>query len=285
MDLRKELRDSEVTTLRSWLKNLAEKIAVKVTNKDAVMHCYELRGERLEMLRMRSKQAGDCFGELAHYIGRLGAHQSVVLAAVDAMLEVPSLQNITGIRAAPASMIRKVNVSQKSRDYYNIVSKICAKDFKLFFNLDLGGGLKPRIREKMEEESSITTRVHSELILVDYFARNKYAFVGDDMYVGCSKPACYFCFNWIKLHHKGYVQPATHNKIILGCHGPDSDLNGSGESYLRSMYQKMTQTLERDLFDFLFENQGITNRFQHMSTEGSSRPLSVIRAQSSVCRD
>lgn len=97
------------------------------------------------------------------------------------------------------------------------------------------------------------------------------AFVGDDKYIGCSKPACYFCFNWLSLHHHTYVRPATHNKIIVGCRGPDNDVNNSGAAVLTDMYRKLCTRLGDDILEHLlsFEQGSSHTAFQYQSTEGS----------------
>jgi hypothetical protein len=103
-------------------------------------------------------------------------------------------------------------------------------------------------------------------------------FVDDDRYVGCSKPACYFCYNWLSNHKHNYALPATHHKIIPGCRGPDSGINEAGAGILKEMYTKISGRLDQDILDFLLssEHGNVHLRRQYMSTEGSSRAPSRI---------
>ncbi|KAF2475121.1 uncharacterized protein BDR25DRAFT_391429 [Lindgomyces ingoldianus] len=270
--------------LRTWVKNLKKELG-HISTLELVKFCYGLRGDGLELLRARSLTEDDCFGQLAHLVGRLGAHKSKVLTLVEAMLEVPSLRNIGDIRAASSPPKRKVRVVPETTHHYDMILGICRKEsivntmqarqaLHALCDLELEHGLD--LRGKIEAESSIDTRVHAELILVDLFARGGFGFVENDRYIGCSKPACYFCFNWIALHYARYVRPATHNKIILGCRGLDSELNATGRNRLKGMNKKMIDQVEKDIIQALLERQaqGTRARAHHMSSEGSSRAQS-----------
>lgn len=103
-------------------------------------------------------------------------------------------------------------------------------------------------------------------------------FLDDDKYIGCSKPACYFCYNWLRNHNHDYIPPATHNKVILGCRGPDSDINEAGAIVLKDIYSKICGNLDQHILDFLLssENRNANPNHQYMSTEGSSRAPSRI---------
>lgn len=260
---------------------------------ELVRFCYELRGECVASLKSKSKDEDDCFAQLAHFIGRLGAHRSKILALVTSILEVPALKNIGDIKAAESPPIRRVKVVPESAHHYDMVLGICRKGsivnqveapnaLHALCDLELEHGLD--LRGKIDAESVIDTRVHAELILVDLFARNGFGFVDNDRYIGCSKPACYFCFNWIALHYAGYARPATHNKIILGCRGLDSELSTTGKRRLKEMNQKMIQQVERDIIQALLtrSTQSSRRRFQHMSSEGSSKAPSISTTMSRV---
>ena len=223
------------------------------------------------------KKPGDEFCELAHYIGRLGAHRHAVLIIVKAWRTVPSLRDITRVVSSPPADPRSVKISTENVVPYNIVKSICArlepnaarKHLEAFVDIDL----KIPLVELMAKNSSFMTRVHAELLILEEFSRHNYKYVDDDKYIGCSKGACYFCYNWIVLHHKGLVSPASHNKVILGCRGLDQDLNKSGAKYYRQMLEKMIGAVEQDILCHLEVQSSITH--QHQSTNGSSRAPST----------
>ncbi|KAL4900922.1 hypothetical protein BDW74DRAFT_182251 [Aspergillus multicolor] len=133
--------------------------------------------------------------------------------------------------------------------------------------------------ERLERNKTIVTRVHAELQIVDYFSRKKLESVDDDKYVGCSKPACYFCYLWIKYHRGGFVIAAAHKKIILGCRGPGVDVtedpNGNGANIRKGLYELLTREVVRDIEEQV-RSEGVTSAPRHLSSNGSSRALSIM---------
>lgn len=251
-----------------------------------------MRGDQVETIRGRSTPQDD-FGRLAHYIGRLGATRSKVNAVVRAMLRVPGLHRTSQIRFIDAPEARMLTLSPEDMIPYEIVRAIFndsmsqnIMDIRLALHnlveLDLpsNGGMNNAIRANFVARRTIVTRVHAELQIGDRFSRQRFEFLDGSKYIGCSKPACYFCYNWLSYHKHKYVQPATHHKIIPGCRGPDNDINESGTLILREMYTKMTSGVGRHLLGFLLkvqlEGEAIGGRHQYMSTEGSSHAPSIV---------
>jgi hypothetical protein len=252
-----------------------------------------MRGVEVEEISKRSKNADDDFPKLAHYIGRLGATRSSANAVVRAMIAVPELRQISDIRTVEAPEPRDAKIDREQMSPYEIVRDICIKSTSQITTqiqtalgaiVDLDSPLNANgPRAHLASRKSITTRVHAELQIADKCSRSKHMyFVDDDKYIGCSKPACYFCYNWLSNHKHKYVLPATHNRIIPSCREPDNDINEAGATVLKEMYSKICGSLGQHILDFLmtYENRGTNLRHQYMSTEGSSRAPSRISAVS-----
>jgi hypothetical protein len=246
-----------------------------------------MRGAELNHIKQYSAATTDKFAELAHYIWRLGATRSAADTVVEAMITVPSLRRISDIirRVTTPETIDKTLHSSCMSPHevlYGVVEDSRNSNplqreqaFKRLLELD-----PPRtrpIKKKMADREKIVTRVHAELQIADVYSRSQdMKFVDDDKYIGCSKPACYFCYLWLCNHKHYYVHPATHYKIIPGCRGPDDNLNQSGASVLIEMYSKMSREIGQDIFHFLHQNAN--PRRQYMSTEASTRSSSQISA-------
>jgi len=184
-----------------------------------------------------------------------------------------------------------VTIDQEYKSPYEIVWAICKESTSqnpmqiedaLHAMVHLDSPVNGEIREGLASRKSIVTRVHAELQVADRFSRDQYMeFVEGDKYIGCSKPACYFCYNWLCSHRHQYTPPATHHKIIPGCRGPDSNINEAGAVILKEMYGKICSVLDQDILNFLISSEhGDTHRRrQYMSTEGSSRAPSRISAR------
>ncbi|KAL2212319.1 hypothetical protein CC79DRAFT_1329635 [Sarocladium strictum] len=204
------------------------------------------------------------------------------------MIKVPALRKISFIRLIETPLNRQVDINQDMMSPYEIVRGICqdrasqnplANKTALhnLVDLDLPSGAS-NVRKGLGSRRTIITRVHAELQIADRFSRDSFNFVDSDKYIGCSKPACYFCFNWLINHKHGYVPPATHHKIIPGCRGPDNDLNESGAIVLKDIYTKICAQLGQHILDFLLNLRiGDSHiRYQYQSTEGSSYAQSRI---------
>jgi hypothetical protein len=203
------------------------------------------------------------------------------------MIKVPALRQISNIRTIEAPELRGVTIDQEYMSPYEIVREICKDSISqnpmhnlsalhAIAELDY---LNDEIRAHLALRRNIVTMVHAELQIADAFSRHRYMeFVDDDKFVGCSKPACYFCYNWLSNHRHKYTLPATHNTIIPGCRGPDGSINEAGAALVKEMYTKICKGLDQDILEFLLssEHGGAHLRGQYMSTEGSSRAPSRI---------
>ena len=249
--------------------------------------CYNMRGDEVNEILKRSKDPEDDFSKLAHYIGRLGATRSSADTIVSAMLKVPGLSDISDIRTVGAPVPREVTTEPEYMSLYEIVWAICRDDASrnpleiqsaLHAIIDLDMPTNNRIRPGLLSRRTVVTRVHAELQIADRFSRDRYIFLDNDKYIGCSKPACYFCHSWLSNHKRGYVLPATHHKIITGCRGPDDCINESGVGVLKGMYTKVCGKLGQDILEFLLNSPsgGARHRHHFMSTEGSSCAPSQI---------
>jgi hypothetical protein len=246
-----------------------------------------MRAEDIGQIKNFSTGTDD-FSDLAHYVWRLGATRSHANIVVDAMLTVPSLQRISEIRRvnAPSVVVKSLDSSCVSP--YEILHGIivdCAirnplhNQTALRRLLELDPPVTRQLYNNVAASQTVKTRVHAELQIADVFSRSRdMDFVDNDKYIGCSKPACYFCFNWLYYHHHDYVQPATHHKVITRCRGPDDSLNENGAGVLLDMYTKITKRIGQDVVDFLNKdcNDDGRPRRQYMSTEASSRDESLV---------
>ncbi|KAH6722575.1 hypothetical protein BKA61DRAFT_702089, partial [Leptodontidium sp. MPI-SDFR-AT-0119] len=64
-------------------------------------------------------------------------------------------------------------------------------------------------------------RVHAELNLLECFYTKRLAFVDDNRFIGCSKPACYYYYHYICLYPGGFVRLFSHRVRYLSWRPPD----------------------------------------------------------------
>jgi hypothetical protein len=269
-----------VKTLRSKLKKLSEP-GTNFTTKAYIDLCYEMRAVDIDHIK---QHVGDDFSSLAHYIWRMGATRASANSVVESMLTVPSLHHISQIRRVSTPQTAEKSINLKFSSPYEILHDI-VKDFASRNPLQLTQAfarlvkLDPpenRLFSQAISTRKIVTHVHAELQIADTFSRSRdMDFVDNDRYIGCSKAACYFCYNWLLSHKHKYVLPATRYKIILRCRGLDEALNETGAGVVADMYAKVAKRIGQDVLEFLNRREGRTRR-RYMSTEASSVAASSI---------
>lgn len=113
--------------------------------------------------------------------------------------------------------------------------------------------------------------VHAEILIIDHFQRNKLKFVNGYRYIGCSKPACYFCHHWLECEK--VVVPKSHFKVILECRGPD--FTGAATKIRQRNYrylnQQMAESIYKEMSDPIRVHHSVReNETRYQSTEGSA---------------
>ncbi|KAK9443924.1 hypothetical protein VB005_02449 [Metarhizium brunneum] len=180
MQLKRETQNDAVMSLRRKLRKLSEP-PPKMMLTDVVNFCYCMRGLDIDEIKRRSKNALDDYDKLAHYIGRLGATRSSVLAVIKGMMRIPALQQISCIRTVEAPGIKEVALDQWALSPYEVFRGICqdpvsqnplqnAAALHSLVELDLPSG-SADVRVRLSQRRTITTRVHSELQIADRFSR------------------------------------------------------------------------------------------------------------------
>jgi hypothetical protein len=264
------------------LKKLSEPQR-SATLASIAIDCYEMRKEEKEQILEYSKKDGDDFFILDHYIGRMGSTRHATLSIVKAMIVVPSLGAISRVEKVPHEEMRMSHV-QFGHPYAmieDIIGDLKAGPIRTklamrsLLQMEIESDLS--FRDKIPAHTTITTRVHAELLLLDYFSRQQMPFLDDDRYIGCSKPACYFCYQWICNHPGNFVRPSTHHKIITGCRGPSKSINHSGVRIVSRIYEKICRQIGEDITVYLLSGHH-RNQAQFMSTDGGSRATGPVLA-------
>ena len=200
------------------------------------------------------------FAKARHYIGRLGSHMTAAKTLVETAEQLPSLFDDFDIEIVPrqasslppACLDDRVNLD-------GILKRMTPSGSDEEVSLELRAALQymnekhnleSRVRE-MYESKNFQPQVHAELTLLEYFYKHDLAFVHDDRYIGCSKPACYCCWLYIRAHPGRFAEPACHSKIYLNWKPPsscDDESCSSGEQciHLRDILNEMVKTVRAD---------------------------------------
>lgn len=162
-----------------------------------------------------------------HYIGRLGSHLKAAKILTTAGWRLPNLfENFTiQTRPSPPPSLPPPVDQQMTLD--GVINRMIGNDPEetLRYQKDLAimdtkFKILNRFRAKFQDEN-FRPRVHAELILLEYFHKNRLLFVENDRFIACSKLACYCCYHYISVHPGGFVRPASHGVRHLNWRVPD----------------------------------------------------------------
>ena len=216
----------ELKVLKNLLGSLPELSKERV---DLVKECFQARKmlalETLAQLTGSGKPHSTFFEDIRHLLGRLGEHVKATKTIVSAALRFPGIFDEFEIKA---------RVSPPSSCYFRsphdiildgMAGRIFAKEEEAQHYQEaletLERASNGALVGRLQQECCFKTRVHAELLLVDLFYWHQFEFLDDDSYIGCSKPACFNCFQYMLFHPGNFVLPACHNKLYLAWRTPD----------------------------------------------------------------
>jgi hypothetical protein len=228
---------------------------------------------QLEELKVAASGREDWM-RLIHYIGRLGAHKYHVSKILSAFSKLPVLRKIQRIFFVPSFERKRLVLPESSFDFASLSKKV-SNDLELPAAVREGFFLslmrkwyssESELEEKLRKNQTLLTRVHAELVLLNHLNRNKIRFYEDYKYIGCSKPACYFCYHWLK--NEGLIPPRSHFTIHMECRGPD--FSGSAEKIRERLYGKLCKQIAEDIHRRM-SDPVVADGIRFQSSNGSHR--------------
>ncbi|KAM7215385.1 hypothetical protein V8F06_009246 [Rhypophila decipiens] len=96
------------------------------------------------------------------------------------------------------------------------------------YTFSFRGEIKNWITKKRDRAGVLVTRYHAELQIANYFNAMGLRFQDKDRYIGCSKPACWFCAQYLQIvpdlrGDEPFVPPPQHNEVLPGVRFPPTD--------------------------------------------------------------
>ncbi|KIX09313.1 uncharacterized protein Z518_00392 [Rhinocladiella mackenziei CBS 650.93] len=252
---------------RDQLREMKEKLTECSEKPTALCRfcSFLMRPDRMTFIKERARITDEdrnyqsSFAIAKHYIGRLAFHVKVVKVFMEAAIRIPELfvDPQVMLLKSPQSLIGPPPLRNKltldglvnrmastARDSLPEL-RSCLKALNHQFDIE-------RIVRQEYDNKNFKPRVHAELIVLEHFYqnRNTLQYLGNDPYVGCSKPACYCCSLYIREHPAGFDPPATHQKIYLNWLPPTStesvQVAGSDAAlHEKTMLNKIVQSIRQ----------------------------------------
>jgi hypothetical protein len=228
-----------------------------------VRECHRARKvllfDPLSILSGQDQSRYPKFERLFKLLCKLGKHVTVCRKIFDAVVLLPqdfSLGFVPTVEIVSPSELRNLPLMPKEATVESTANRMFSaskEDEKEKFVARVKAtSSSEELSRLLYNQIKSKTRVHAELLLVDRFEQTKANFLGSgEKYIGCSKPACYLCFAYIRHHPAQYATPSSHQKLYIGWRMPDifSDEPHSGK---RSINQeqtllKMIEEVRKDL--------------------------------------
>jgi hypothetical protein len=157
------------------------------------------------------------FEQLYKLLCKLAKHVTLFRRLIEAAVLLPQdLGQDFTVKTIPTFGLQKLPLSPKEANVESTVGQ-------MFSSSEEQNKFLVRLRSvwdahelstRLQEQITTKTRVHAELLLVNYFDKYGCTFLdGNDRYIGCSKPACYLCYAYIVSHPGRYALPASHQKL------------------------------------------------------------------------
>lgn len=187
-------------------------------------YAYEFRDtEAVRILTRRHTrhEARGQWSDIRHNIGRLGCWIKAVKTLLQAARAFPQHLEGAAVDLVMPRGLADIPPAKNSRlglDFRSVVNRMVPKDQQaitdtLVQSLDELNMVSPVKVQFQEAYSTFQPRPHAELLVLEHFFEHDFEFVHDDRYIGCSKPSCYCCGLYMKVHPGRFEQRACHGNL------------------------------------------------------------------------
>jgi hypothetical protein len=255
--------------------------------------CYQQRKNKaFDILKHFSSQGNEHsldYERLYKLLYKLGKHIMLFKKMICATFSLRQVfQGGFMVEPIPASTPKPMPLPKLTdRALNNIVTRIFPGDdernqfyhhLDQFYNLNM-----EKIKQSLQLWEKAQVRVHAEILLIDYLDKTGGKFLdNNDKYVGCSKPACYLCYQYICQHPGKYTHPPAHQKVYHAWALPivQADDRTCSEKYAR--HNRFLRQIAEDLRSELrheVRRQLAPRKFHTDSTAGESSVVDTSRAR------
>ena len=236
-----------------------------------------------------SSPLDESLANIRHYVGRLGSHLRAARTLVAAARKMPALFDDWKLRPLTCPPPSPPPKPDNLKTLEAILFRMLPKDdpekstyLASLQHLDQRFHLLDRMKQQYEDHN-FKPRVHAELLILEHFYHNKLDFYERDKYIGCSKPACYCCYEYIRAHLGNFVQPASHKKIYLNWAAPDSPVDSEGAMiHRRDMLIKMVVPIRQAVLEQIRQRRG-PSKWHPDSTTGITESVAGLPYENPLC--
>ena len=223
---------------------------------------------------------------LRHHIGRLGQYVKVVKTLFRI---APRLLNLLDnfticpislpARTSPPLADGKTNLDSIVKRMLPAQSPDLARYQLALSEMDSRFDIYANFMETYHDDN-FKPRVHAEVQILDFFHNKDLKFEESDIFVACSKPACYCCSLYFHHHPLRPVTPASHQRVYKNWRPPDfvPDNNTQRDILNQMIKDVRTEALHQ------IDQRRPNARWHPDSTTGITESISYLLEQESLNR-
>lgn len=166
------------------------------------------------------REAGSAWYNICHYVGRLGAWVRAINVVFCFVRDHPKVLENFRVSFVEAPGVTKPLAADHKTNLHSVLERMLPNDahraeqvLKLMRNATAAGFDLDKAFTRDYDSKTFSTRSHAELLLLQHFLMEKLAFFDNDKFVGSSKPSCYCCSLYFRLHEGNVVTRPSHGNV------------------------------------------------------------------------
>jgi hypothetical protein len=218
----------------------------------------------LDQRHERSNPLGPSkWSKLRHYIGRLGSWSRASKTLLRAASVYPRLLTGFSVQCLSSPPPLAAPIPDEKTNLDSALGRMYSKQERLHLEeareivrdttfLDISAEFLNKYTDP-----NFKLRIHAELLLLEHFHHRNLEFVSNDRYIGCSKPSCYCCDLYMKVHPGNFVPRPCHGNLWVNWRAPIPPINDeeAAQKHTARMLNDMVKFVRGDALKQLLSRQ------------------------------
>lgn len=195
------------------MRGLEKLISLHNNHEELCSLAYQMRDNSFEALLQQSSRrpsTGPIWRAIRHYVGRLGSWWSactvlVSVAESDARIFLDCQVKAVPKKATMAMTLSQHDLESSSPETMDDESRHTTIPAVYLCGRGTGSTFTDRLAQRKSR-----TYIHAELLVLNHFYRQRFAFADGVPYIGCSKLSCYCCHVYMDLHPQAILPRPCH---------------------------------------------------------------------------
>ncbi|KAM0714506.1 hypothetical protein Q7P37_009800 [Cladosporium fusiforme] len=247
-------------------------LAEKECDYDLCRAAYDFRYSSLyESLKaLIGSRPSDVLSRARHLMARLGHWQKTSMSTVACAPEFLTIIRSAVVRSVQPPRYQKIRL-QLDEDLQDLILRV----FPNFKGSPMCDALLERIQRadsliKWFRSANTKTKAkikpHAEVVMLEYFHMKDMQFINDDKYIACSKPSCYCCALYFRIHPIDAQRRPCHGNVWVKWTLPCWEEPSPDKDFVSGILRRMANTT-RDISYASFQD-GVRPRKRFESTIG-----------------